>query len=559
MAIDWGIALGSAVGSGVDTYKKMQQQALEDLKARKLQQEFDEENAFQESVKKQAAIKAPTGGAAAGEMIDKGIQYESPEIQAAFKNQLANLTPEQQQAALRTLKGSSVDVRQQASAVPAEGTPQTKPVVEPGAKQPEAGLDLSKINVYKGEKGETLASTETGGDRGHEKVMRSVMQDMQASGNMAGYQKAAGIYKLAREVSMSDAVDKIMEETNAFENQFKTSLKENGMIGTVDKFSDEFAKNGIKLSVVKGANGQQAVAVLGPDGKPQHTFTSPAQMSAAFDNLMRDHTFDRLMKVPGHNPKDLMSMYKDKAQGTYYDKKSFLDEQMAPFQIAHLQAQTDASRASAEASRNSVNNLGTPVGTLEDGTPVYKGGVTGDGKKLDPKTEIFPWSTSGRYATTSVDKNVTITDPETGKQTSMPVTIVSKTYRNGDVTREIKDMDGNVIKDKSIISQIHKGDLPKPRTVDDVRKEWSSVVKSENYIFAKTNEKQQIKDDFFKENGMAPDWQQQAILTGKNPKGQPLTLEDYERHNRTYWLTPVPIPEHLKRSSAIPNTPGPKK
>lgn len=358
MAFNFGAFAGGAATSALSTYTQLNADRMRQLQTQEMMQDMAEKNAFQESVKNQAAINTPKGGMDAGQAFDKGVQYENPEAQAAVKAQMGNLTPEQQQAVFQKLKGTTVDVAAQKSALPAVDEAAATQI--PAEAIPEkAGLDLGKVQVYQDKEGKTLATTE-GEKRSPENIMRSVMDDMYKSGNMAGYQKAAGIYKMAREVSMSDATDKIMEDARAKEEKFQDTLDKHGMVGAVEKLGEEFAKNGIKLSVVKGKDGKDAVAVMGQDGKPQQTFTSSAQVMEAFSNMMGEHTGRQLLKIPGHNPKDVFAMMKDKAQGKYYDVKSMLDQALQPYQIEHLKAQTNASNASAgrakETTQSKVND-----------------------------------------------------------------------------------------------------------------------------------------------------------------------------------------------------------
>jgi hypothetical protein len=249
----------------------------------------------------------------------------------------------------------------------------------PPAPTTKPGLDLGQVQVYKGKGGETLATTE-GKARAPEQIMRGVMDDMYKTGNMAGYQKAAAVYKMAREVSMSDATDKIMDEARSKTEQFQDTLDKYGMVGAVEKLGGEFAKNGIKLSVVKGKDGKDTVAVLGPDGKPQQTFTSSAQVMDAFSDLMGKYTMNQLMKVPGANPKDLMSMMKDKAQGNYADKRAMFDEIMMPYQIQESQARTANYQANAKAAgQRPDNSMKAQVKEYAD--------ILVEGGAINPKTE----------------------------------------------------------------------------------------------------------------------------------------------------------------------------
>ena len=427
MAIDWGIALGAGVQSGIKTYDALTNIERQQLALKKEKQEQEQEQAFQDSIKQQYTVKNPEGGIAAGQAFDQGIKYEAPDVQEAVKGQVSSLTPEQQQEVFRKLKGSSVDVRGQA--IPAAEPTADMGAVQggvPAASTAKPGLDLGQVQVYKGKGGETLATTE-GKARAPEQIMRGVMDDMYKTGNMAGYQKAAAVYKMAREVSMSDATDKIMDEARSKTEQFQDTLDKYGMVGAVEKLGSEFAKNGIKLSVVKGKDGKDTVAVLGPDGKPQQTFASSAQVMDAFSDLMGKHTMNQLMKVPGANPKDLMSMMKDKAQGTYYDKRATFDEIMMPYQIQESQARTASYQASAGASAASANSLGAPIGTDKDGAPIFQsknGPVYGDKKPVDPKAEITPWTQQRGFTPQLSTQNVIVKGAD-GKDTTLPVQIVS--------------------------------------------------------------------------------------------------------------------------------------
>lgn len=516
MAIDWGIALGSAVGTGVDTYKKMQQQALEDLKAKKLQQEFDEENAYQESVKKQAAIKAPSNGVEAGALIDKGIQYENPEAQAAFKNQLANLTPEQQQAALRTLKGTSVDVSTQAAP---EG-------------EPKAGIDLSKVNVYKGEKGETKASTETAADRSHEEVMRSVMKDMQASGNMAGYQKAAGIYKLAREVSLADATDATMKEVRDRTERFNNTVKEYGMVGAVEKLGDEFAKNGINLSVVKGKDGRQAVAVLGADGKPVQTFSSPEQMGAAFQDLMMNSAMNKLMLASGGNMKDIAEVSEKMKRGQYYGVRTLLEQEMKQYDIAYKIAQTNQANAASAAHGASTV---TPWGYDKDGNIVNqdskKGLVDKNGNKLTNNEGItrFPpaKNTTYTYVGNDTDGTPVRWDPSEG------------TFSRAD-NKPVQDP--SIAKKFSGQAEVNEA---------TIRAKLADLRMKPDFQMIKPEDRPAAEIKWLADNGVAPDALRAQMKKGVDAKGNPIPESEYDSFNAKFPYTQVQMPK--RANSAIPS------
>lgn len=486
MGIDWGIALGAGVQSGIKTYDALTNIERQQLALKKEKQEQEQEQAFQESIKQQYGVKNPEGGIATGQAFDQGVKYETPDVQEAVKNQVSSLTPEQQQEVFRKLKGSSVDVRGQA--IPAAEVPADASAVQggvPPAPTAKPGLDLGQVQVYKGKGGETLATTE-GKARAPEQIMRGVMDDMYKTGNMAGYQKAAAVYKMAREVSMSDATDKIMEDARSKTEQFQDTLDKHGMVGAVEKLGGEFAKSGIKLSVVKGPGGKDAVAVLGPDGKPQQTFTSSAQVMDAFSELIGKHTMNQLMKVPGHNPKDLMSMMKDKATGTYYDKKGMLDEIMQPYQIQALQAQTAHHQASAGAATASMNSLGAPIGTDKDGAPIFQsknGPVYGDKKPVDPRAEITPWTQQRGFTPQLSTQNVIVKGAD-GKDTTMPVQIVSSMSREGVPTNKVYGLDGKEVTDPSVIKQIGVKQAPKELT-ETQKIVLDNAVKT---YFAKLNE-----------------------------------------------------------------------
>jgi hypothetical protein len=394
MGIDWGIALGAGAQSAVKTYDNLTNIERQELLLKKEKQEQEQEQAFQNSIKQQYTVKNPEGGIASGQAFDQGIKYETPDVQEAVKGQVSSLTPEQQQEVFRKLKGTSVDVRGQAIPAAPEATAEMG-AVQGGAPTAKPGLDLGQVQVYKGKGGETLATTE-GKARAPEQIMRGVMDDMYKSGNMVGYQKATAVYKMAREVSMSDATDKIMEDARSKTEQFQDTLDKHGMVGAVEKLGSEFAKSGIKLSVVKGKDGKDSVAVLGSDGKPQQTFTNSAQVMDAFSDLMGKHTMNQLMKVPGANPKDLMSMMKDKAQGNYYDKRAMFDEIMMPYQIQEAQARIAHHQASAKAAGEKPDN------SVKGKVTEYATALV-DAGTINPKTEKpYTQAEAKAYATSIV-------------------------------------------------------------------------------------------------------------------------------------------------------------
>jgi hypothetical protein len=349
MGFNLGAALGAAAESGVNTYTKMQRQAMEDLAAKKLLREINQAEET-DTVMKEAAAQggAAKNGVAAPDMFDKAINYG--EGHEAIRNHVATLTPEQQNEVYRKLKGTEVDVSK------------------------EAGIDLSKARVYAGENG-PMAATEFE-KRSFADTASAAAEKLAALGNYAGFKTASDIYKGARELDYTKGWDRITKQANDWRQTFDSALQKGGVSGALETMDPVLKKLGINAR----ASGDK-VEILGADGKVATTFNGVAELEKGFHSAVSSYVANAALSLTGGDPSKVAGMIKDTRQGEYYENRTERDKKMLPLEMQAKQAAINASNASAGASNRSGNEqyrAGDQIVTINKG----KGTAIVDGKEM---------------------------------------------------------------------------------------------------------------------------------------------------------------------------------
>lgn len=248
-----GVALGAAVNSGLDTYSKLQLMERQKMQNDKLKAEQEGEQALQDALKDQTA-KDYVGGTATGDVVKQGLNFNDEQ-----KSQLAadfqKMTPEQQQTALRAYSKA-------------------------GYANEGYGDTLKSIGVYEDPKtGQALATSQYK-NRSTSDRIRGAYDQMLASGNTYGINKAAELYKTTREMERTMAFDNAMQELQDTQLAFRSTAAQYGLSGVPEHMKDQLKKAGLKAMFKKGKEGG-ALYVETTNGEAVGKFTDPRQVENA--------------------------------------------------------------------------------------------------------------------------------------------------------------------------------------------------------------------------------------------------------------------------------------
>lgn len=334
MGINWGIALGAGAQAAMNTYERLGEEELREMQRKKLKEEMEQDAALAASIKKASAMgnySDVTSGQDVGTVAEKALNF-TPEQMAEFKSGLSKLTPEQQQNVLRAYSGTEHDISKQPQAIPADG--QTAPR--------QAGLDLSKVNVYQGKEGQALATTETGKRRSQNDIYKDVAAEMAATGNLRGYKEALTIKNAARESELNDRFDSEQSKLNDTLARIKGTAESRGLQG----LAEEAEKEGLKVKFVSGANGIGKVNILGPKGDVIETITDVnAGVKKLYDVAMQDFQ-NRAVGMFGSIDKAAAFMQRREELG-FKGREVAVKEAIAPSEINKNNAQAGAASMSA--------------------------------------------------------------------------------------------------------------------------------------------------------------------------------------------------------------------
>jgi hypothetical protein len=355
MAIDWGIALGSAVNSGVDKYTTLQEQAARDLQAQRLKKQMDEEEGLRRANQEVEASQYE-GGTELPALTRQALPFYDEKQQGQLNGALAQMTPEQQQTALRSFS----------------------PVAD--------GHDLSKIGVYRSPEGKTLATNDyTPLDPSKRQL--AVMDRMAKEGNLYGLERSMGLYTNMREVEIKRQYDEYREGTINMQKELTLAITKHGIAAAPDIINKQLKDTDYSVKFVDSKNGPGAV-VLYEKGKPTERFTN-------MDSIVKAASTARLQQFAQNaanyfsNPADFASYVAKQQELELSSRKVAAEEknvasmagyrnQMVNLQQAQFEHTKETSQRDYRLKRdifdsdNSVRDVtGPPVGTV-NGIPVYK-------------------------------------------------------------------------------------------------------------------------------------------------------------------------------------------
>jgi hypothetical protein len=240
MAINWGLALGKALESGLNTYERLGEEDLRQMQREKLRQEMEREKALD-------AAFASTQGRV-GQKDDYGVA-----IQKASGNtgmDMGQAKALSQQGALQG--GTAEDMEfERASAESAAGAMRENAARQ--GKVTDAALPRMEAEEY--------TSKQAMGDYTKQAAL---------VGGRKGALEAIQLKKAFRQDDLDTQFDKTRQGYVDKLAQINGVAESQGMKGLADLAS----KNGLKVEFVEGKNGVGKINVLGPKGDVLETVTS---------------------------------------------------------------------------------------------------------------------------------------------------------------------------------------------------------------------------------------------------------------------------------------------
>lgn len=240
MAINWGLALGKALESGLNTYERLGEEELRQMQREKLRQEMEREKALD-------AAFASTQGRV-GQKDDYGVA-----IQKASGNTGMDMGQAKALSAQGALTGGTAeDIEfEKASAEAAAGA-----MRENAARQGKvADAALPKMEA------EEYTSKQAMGDYAKQAAL---------VGGRKGALEAIQLKKAFRQDDLDTQFDKTRQGYVDKLAQINGVAESQGMKGLADLAT----KNGLKVEFVEGKNGVGKINVLGPKGDVLETVTS---------------------------------------------------------------------------------------------------------------------------------------------------------------------------------------------------------------------------------------------------------------------------------------------
>jgi len=256
-------------------------------------------------------------------------------------------------------------------------------------------------------------------------------------------------YKSAkRQADIDDQFDELTKWRNdALALGFST-LEGKGMSGMPDVLNPKLKNMGITVEYKGSDQGPGALIAKDDKGKIVGTYTGLDQVKTGFQGLVAKEYETRLVGLLGSADKAL--------NYTLQREKTDIERMKAESEIAKNSAMGGYYSSAA-------NALGSPVGTDAQGSPIFstrKGLIYADGTKADPKAEITPWNQQRGFVPQLSTQNVTVKG-EGGKDSIMPVQIVSSMGRDNVPQIKVFGLNGEEINDPTIIKQIGVKQAPK--------------------------------------------------------------------------------------------------
>lgn len=293
--------------------------------------------------------------------------------------------------------------------------------------------------------------------------------------------QALQIKTAQRQSDIDDGYDNLNKWQNGIFSTYFSTKEGKGFAGMPDALNPQLKEAGLSLEYKESKSGPGTLIVKDAQGKSVATYNSMDQVDKAFKDLVGGEYERRLVGLLGSADKALnYKLQRDKLE---------VDRQVALSTIARNQAQSGYYT-------NSLNALGAPIGTDSEGAPVYQsknGPVYGNQTPVDPKAELTPWNQQRGFTPQLSTQNVTVKGPD-GKDTIMPVQIVSSMGRDGVPTNKVYDLGGKLVDDPTIIKQIGVKQAPK-----ELSPQEAAALKSYNDGVAELVKNGQANDKSVKE------------------------------------------------------------
>lgn len=248
MAMNWGAFAGALSQSALSTYERLGEEEMREMQRKKFKQEQADEEALRAALR-DAPVNKGTGGIDIGDAVSQGLQGFTPEQTQYLQAELAKMTPEQAQAALRAYGASEYG----SGAIP-----------------------LANMGVYKAADGKMQVTSDFKPMTQSER-WGTVLQKMQDTGNLTGAQRALQFKSLFRDSEQQDQFDKFTDNLR----DVQTFVAK----GDADGFVERLKKDGLDVRLQKGKDGAVALQYF-EKGKLVQSFNSLAEAGGALSEQL---------------------------------------------------------------------------------------------------------------------------------------------------------------------------------------------------------------------------------------------------------------------------------
>lgn len=367
MGFNAGAFAGALGQSALSTYERIGEEELRAMQRQKFKQELEDQAATSRYLAEAAQEKNYTGGTDISQAIGQATASYDPETAKTVQGILANQTQDQLQSSLRAYGG-------------AEGmaTPQT----QAGA------LDLSKVGVYQGTDGKTMASNEG--------TALSAGEQYRYAANKALKEGRLGSVKELLPVAAAARTEERAAEEDDFSKWMKNSNTQvqKDPVGFVEKHLVEYNKakkgspldDGLTGSVVKGADGSSSFVQINKNNKVvSSTPITPQTAMQAFEMI----AFSKYTSLPGK--------YKEAMELRINQKKADIEEEFKVGKNGKPGVYERTQMADAAAKAASGYNKVQPIGVTKDNTQmIMSDGSVRPMPKGVTRDDLFPKATGAK-------------------------------------------------------------------------------------------------------------------------------------------------------------------
>jgi hypothetical protein len=256
MAMNWGLALGKAFETGLNTYERLGEEELRQLQRDELKRKIAEEQALNEKF-------AQTYGRV-GQADDYGVA-----IQKASGNQGIDMGQAKALSAQGALPGNTAGDQafERASAEAAAGAMRENAARQGKIPEAEAALPTMAPQEY---------------------TNRQAMADYTkaaAGVSRKGYIEALGMKKEARASEIDDKFDEARSKLDDTLARIHGTAESGGLKG----LAEAAKKEGIKVEYVEGKNGIGKINILGPKGDVLESVSSVADATSKLEQAAMQH------------------------------------------------------------------------------------------------------------------------------------------------------------------------------------------------------------------------------------------------------------------------------